>query len=235
MKTIYRTSNNSYSKIKPEYINNTNCLNNFIKNFGTPDLIIADNVNDVYFNELLHYNVMIDRTELGSGAQSFKYMLEKYILNNKISNNDNEIIYMVENDYLHLPNTKRVLEDGFNILNPDYLSLYDHPDKYINYSAGGSNPYVEDGGELTRVVTSKFTHWKLTNSTTMTFASRISTLKKDYNIIKKYISGTHPNDFNMFIELRNNGRTLISPIPSYSTHGESLFLSLFVDWDTMTQ
>ncbi len=235
MKIIYRTSNNGYSKIKPNYINNKNCLDNFIKNFGVPNLIIADKVNDEYFNELSQYNIMIDRIELGSGAQSFKYMLDVYILNNKISNDDNEIVYMVENDYLHLPNSKLVLEDGFATLNPDYLTLYDHPDKYINHSDGGPNPYIEDGGELTRVFISNLSHWKLTNSTTMTFASRICTLKADYDIISKYISTTHPYDFNMFIDLRSNGRSLISSIPSYSTHGETLALSPVINWNAVLQ
>jgi hypothetical protein len=229
MKIIYRTSNNGYSKIKPDYVDNKKCLDNFIKNCNTPDLIIADKVSEEYYNELLNYNISIVRTNLGSGAQSFKYMLEEYILTNNISQDDNEIVYLVENDYLHKPNTKEIIEDCFNVLNPDYLTLYDHPDKYINATEGG-NPFIESKGEVTRVLLSSYSHWKMTNSTTMTFASRIKTLKEDYNIISKYIQGTYPNDFKMFIDLRNNNRVLLSPLPGLSTHGETQYLSPLINW-----
>jgi hypothetical protein len=44
MKTIYRISDAGYNKVKPDYINNENCLKNFVKVFGNEDiLIIADN------------------------------------------------------------------------------------------------------------------------------------------------------------------------------------------------
>jgi hypothetical protein len=225
---IYRTSNNGYQKDKPKYVNNKNCLDNFINNFDKPNLIIADNVSDEYYKELLTYDINIDRTLLGSGAQSFKYMLDLLI---NSSFNDNEIVYMVENDYIHKPNSKQVMQDCFITLNPDYVTLYDHPDKYINSSEGG-NPYVESYGEVTRLVKSSYCHWKMTNSTTMTFASKIKTLKEDYDIINKYIQGTYPDDFKMFIDLINNkNRVLLSSIPGYSTHGEGKWLSPFTDWE----
>ena len=73
-------------------------------------------------------------------------------------------------------------------------------------------------------------HWKLTNSTTMTFASRVKTLKEDLGIMKTWTIGTYPDDFKMFLELTDNGRTLITPLPGYSTHGETQWLSPFTDW-----
>jgi len=230
MKIIYRTSSSGYSKIKPDYVSNKHCLDNFITNFNKPDLIIADNITDEYYKELLNYDIQIDRTNLGSGAQSFQYMLENYIINNKISKDNDEIVYMVENDYLHKPDSKLILEECFEELNPEYVTLYDHPDKYINSDKGG-NPYVESGGEITRVVLSKSSHWKYTNSTTMTFASRIRTLKEDYSFIYTFIKGTYPDDFKMFIALREQKeRVLLSPIPGFSTHGETKYLTPLVDW-----
>jgi outer membrane scaffolding protein for murein synthesis (MipA/OmpV family) len=63
-------------------------------------------------------------------------------------------------------------------LGASFVSLYDHPDKYLPPSQGG-NPYCEGGAEDTRVYLTKSTHWKITNSTTMTFAATVSTLKKN--------------------------------------------------------
>ena len=73
-------------------------------------------------------------------------------------------------------------------------------------------------------------HWKITNSTTMTFAAKVKTLKETEPILRKFTEGTHPNDFPMFLELRKNNRILITPIPGKSTHGETAWLSPLTDW-----
>jgi len=108
----------------------------------------------------------------------------------------------------------------------DYVSLYDHPDKYQD----GLNPYVKDGGEKTKVILTRSSHWKFTNSSTMTFSSRVKTLKADYKIWKKCLIDTYPYDFKAFQDLRRRGRKLITPIPSLSTHAEPNFLAPLIDW-----
>ena len=111
-----------------------------------------------------------------------------------------------------------------------FVALYDHPDKYLDPSQGG-NPYCEGGGEDTRVYLTDSCHWKITNSTTMTFAEKVYTLKRVEPILRKHTEGTHPNDFQMFLDLRANNELLITPIPGYSTHGETAWLSPLYDWE----
>ena len=65
----------------------------------------------------------------------------------------------------------------------------------------------------------------------MTFASKVSTLKKYESILRKYTSTPHPHDFEMWIELRKNGALLITPLPGYSTHGESAWLTPLINWE----
>jgi hypothetical protein len=110
-----------------------------------------------------------------------------------------------------------------------YVSLYDHPDKYINKQNGG-NPFIEDGGEVTRVMLTDSCHWKLTNSTTMTFASTVGTLREDESILREFTKGSYPRDFEMFLALRENQKGLLTPIPGYSTHGETAWLTPLIDW-----
>ncbi len=141
---------------------------------------------------------------------------------------DDEIIYFIENDYLHKPQSKKILEEGFNLGAP-FVSLYDHPDKYLDPSQGG-NPYCEGGAEDTRVYLSDNCHWKMTNSTTMTFAAKVSTLKRTEPILRKHTLESHPNDFKMFLELRQNNELLITPLPGYSTHGETAYLTPLTNW-----
>ena len=94
----------------------------------------------------------------------------------------------------------------------------------------GGNPYCEGGAEDTRVYLTESTHWKITNSTTMTFAATVLTLKKAEETLRKYTQGTYPEDFKMFLDLREQGKLLISSIPGYSTHGETAWLSPLTDW-----
>jgi hypothetical protein len=223
LKIIYRISDTGYNKIKPDYINNENCLKNFCKVFHSyifETQVIADNVSNDTYNMINKYipGDQIHAVSIGNGAGTFNVALDK-----ALKYNDQDIIYFVENDYIHKSKADEILLEGFT-LNPSFISLYDHPDKYIDPSFGG-NPYCSGGAEDTKVYLSNSTHWKITNSTTMTFASRVSTLKLTEPILRKWTCDAHPNDFQMFIELRENNHFLITPIPGYSTHGETKWLS----------
>jgi len=221
----YRVSNNSYNKVKPHYVTKLNCLTNFIKNFSEEEIhIVGDNLTDVDIKTFIlsNTNLTFESTNLGNAA-SFKYCLDKCIK----MNDENRIVYFVEDDYIHRKNSSVILKEGIN-LGADFVSLYDHPDKYMD----GINPYVEDGGEETKVFLSKSCHWKFSNSTTMTFASKIKTLQETYNVIQSFVSDSHPQDFQMFLKLRELGKSLITSIPGYSTHGESAWLTPLINWET---
>jgi hypothetical protein len=224
MKIIYRISDTGYNKIKPEYINNENCLKNATQIFKDADwLVIADNISKETDIMIQNYvpKTHTKHVSVGHGAGTFNIALDI-----ALQFDDNEIVYFIENDYLHLPGSQKIIEEGLNEIGIKFVSLYDHPDKYIN----GANPYVQDGGEITRVMLSKSSHWKITNSTTMTFASKVKTLHETEKILRKYTQGTHPHDFDMFISLYNSSYYLITPIPGYSTHGETAWLSPLIDW-----
>jgi hypothetical protein len=68
----------------------------------------------------------------------------------------------------------------------------------------------------------------------MTFAATVKTLRKDEKILRSFTSGTHPNDFQMFLALRDVGRSLITPLPGYATHGESAWLSPLTNWNDIS-
>jgi hypothetical protein len=226
MKIIYRISDAGYNKIKPPYINNETCLKNFVSVFGNEDLyIIADNCSEPTLKMIMKYAHpnAITIVSVGHGAGTFNLALDK-----ALKWDDNEIVYFIENDYLHKSRSDKTIQEGFE-LGASFVSLYDHPDKYKGPDQGG-NPYCEGGAEDTRVYLTDSCHWKITNSTTMTFAAKVSTLKRTENILRKWTSGTHPDDFKMFLNLREQNELLITSIPGYSTHGETAWLSPLTDW-----
>jgi hypothetical protein len=222
MKIIYRISDTGYNKVKPSYISNENCLYNATKIFNQVEwLVIADNTSPPTDEMILKYQSNITKVNIGHGAGTFNLALDE-----ALKLDDKEVVYFLENDYLHKSNSLKILLEGIDI-GADYVSLYDHPDKYID----GANPFVEGGGEYTKVFLSESCHWKLTNSTTMTFASKVKTLREDESILRKWTNTTHPHDFQMFLELRDKGRSLITPLPGYSTHGETAWLTPLINWN----
>lgn len=228
MKLIYRISDTGYNKVKPDYINNETCLKNFCNVFFNhihDILIIADNCSDATIDMINKYidPVNIHKVSVGHGAGTFNLALDV-----ALKCNDDEIIYFVENDYLHKPNALNILLEGFE-LGASFVSVYDHPDKYLDPSRGG-NPYCEGGAEDTRVYLTTSCHWKITNSTTMTFASKVSTLRRIEPTLRKHTTGSYPDDFKMFLELREQNELLITAIPGYATHGETRWLAPLTDW-----
>jgi hypothetical protein len=229
MKIIYRISDAGYNKVKPEYINNETCLRNFCNVFYAHIYnirIIADNCSESTIDMIKRYidPINIEKVSIGHGAGTFNLALNK-----ALKWNDDEIVYFVENDYLHKSDSDKILQEGFD-LGASFVSLYDHPDKYLDPNRGG-NPYCDGGAEDTRVYLTKSCHWKITNSTTMTFAAKVSTLKRTEHILRKHTNTIHPNDFHMFLELQKQNELLITPIPGYSTHGETRWLSPLTDWN----
>ena len=188
----------------------------FINIASYRDPLLANTINDAYNNA--RYN-----------AALVFGVVEQALPDEALKLDDNEIVYFIENDYIHKSGSPYILEEGFEI-GADYITLYCHPDKFLPPSRGG-NPYVgEDGGYNTKIYKSKSCFWLMTESTTMTFAAKVKTLKEDEDILRKWTSGIHPDDFKMFLDLRVKGKALLMPIPSYSTHGEVQWLAPFENW-----
>lgn len=233
MKIVYRISDAGYSKVKPSYISNEACLKNFCNVFSNnigDILIIADNTSKDTTSMIEKYidKAQIQHVSVGHGAGTFNLALDEALK----GQDDDEVVYFVENDYLHKQHSAKVIQEGLS-LGASFISLYDHPDKYLDPSKGG-NPYCEGGAEDTRVYLTDSCHWKITNSTTMTFASTVGNLKRTEDILRKWTNrGHYPDDFKMFLELREANELLITPLPGYATHGETAWLSPLADWSNV--
>jgi hypothetical protein len=226
--TLYRISDASYRKVKLEHATKLHCLENHLSVFGREGLVLfADNCTPGTLAQLRALGLEPRESASPTPAKSWR-MVAEYALERLPGA---QAIYFVEDDYLHLPDARPILLEGLEIA--DYVTLFDHPDKYVNGRDGG-NPEVKRGGELSRVLLTRSTHWKWTNSTTMTVATRVETLREDRAVWWWYTRGRHPKDYDAFYRLRRRilgrRRVLISPIPGRSTHVEMPWLGPLVDW-----
>lgn len=226
----YRICDHGYPKEKPSYITKEHCLSNALREFPLDKVewhILADNIFDETFQMMKKYvpSDVIQRVTVGNGADTFRMVYE-----DAMKQEDDVLVYFLEDDYLHIPGSLDYLREAAECNYTDYLTLYDHPDKYSNLT----NPYVTHEGESSVVYWCGHRHWKETNSTTMTFAAFADVLRKDKNVFWNWTKDRHPWDFIMFTDLRKmSGRRLSCPIPSCSTHGETQFLANGINWETI--
>lgn len=226
----YRISDSGYKKVKPDYITKENCLANAVKRFPHDKVewyLMADNVCEETYNMILKYVPCerVTRVSVGHGAGTFRMVYES-----ALQQPDDSLIYFLEDDYLHVDGAYEVLVNAAEKNLCDYYTLYDNPDKYDVIKP--NNPFVCKGGEKSRVFWCKNHHWKISNSTTMTFATFVDILKRDKKIFWRWTSGKLPYDYMIFNDLRVTKNSHISsPIPSMSTHGETALLAPGISWE----
>ncbi|MBQ3451285.1 MAG: hypothetical protein IJG32_03365, partial [Selenomonadaceae bacterium] len=229
------------------------CLFNAVQEFGAENFhVIADNCTEETIKALRATGLSLELTANGN-AGTCRYIFEEVI--NRYAPDDN--LYLLEDDYLHLPGSRVALLEGLEIA--DYVTLYDHPDMY-HPDGKGDNPFVHDDQPKSSIFLTAHSHWRSTVSTTMTFAAKVKTLLEDRDVWKRFCGGKIPADFGAFIILtgqddlneakrftekgwenlaelvvknylsRRKKRLLISPLPAFATHTETNYLSPLIDW-----
>lgn len=210
LRLFYRISDKGYPKAKLPGATKEVCLKNCLLAFPNGYFhVIADRCEDNTL-EMLGNQVAVralsntDKGNAGSFAYALQVMLELC--------REDDIIYFVEDDYLHRLDAEKLLLEGID--HGDYVTLYDHPDKYTSFYGGG---------ETSKVFKTPSSHWRYTISTCMTFAARVRTLRTDYNVWTKHLQGNHPNDHLIFSELRSQGQKLAVCIPGAACHTDLAF------------
>lgn len=219
MKIFYRISDDSYVKNKLPGATKKVCFDNFLNVFQGYEIeIIADNCNLETLKWLSITGFKILKTNLGNAGSL------RYCFNEIIKLPVDEIFYISEDDYLHLPKACYLIEEG--IKHADYLTLYDHPDKYTKFY---------EFGEISKVFKTKSSHWRYTTSTCMTFAAKVKTLKEDFKIWEKWTKDLHPHDHYVFLNLASKERSLAVCLPGVACHtdltySEQVGKCLMEDW-----
>jgi len=201
------------------------CYQNFIQTLEN-----QNNINVTFFLDTFypmegdHFILQQDKYPVieikhGTEGGSFCHMLD-HVLANKYSSDT--IIYFLEDDYLHRDGWVNVLREGINIPGVDYVTLYDHKDKYF---------LPQYKGLKSELFLTEHAHWRETPSTTNTYAMKYSILKRDYELHYAFSRGVKiSSDHKKFCTLRSQGSLLVSPIPGWSCHMEPDYMSPCIDW-----
>lgn len=224
-------SSNSIGKNRPEWFSKEKCWNNLKSTLDKSAVNLT-----IMFDGILGENHFIKKerdcgcfpiVEMNGGddARSFFNMLNHIKEQNF---NDETIIYLVEDDYIHKRGWWMLLQEVFTHISVDYVTLYDHADKYFlpMYDNLQTNLYV-----------TPTSHWRTTPSTTNTYACKYKTLMKHFDIHKHFcdLEKGYTRDHEKFVHLWQNGSNLISCVPGYSTHCEVEYISPCVNWEKIVK
>lgn len=148
--------------------------------------------------------------------------------------NDNlpsdEVIYILENDYLHLPFWSEIALDFFNSVqnsNKYIISLYEHLDTFL-FVKNASDHWGMYKDLKSRIFLSRFWHWRelpcICSSWMM--SKEVFDLMEDCLCIGM-------SDNTMSEKVRQRGGFCASPIPTIATHIQEPFLAPFIDWEQL--
>jgi hypothetical protein len=212
----YNTPPNS-SHYRNEGFSYEKCFNNLLKTIKDhPNVKLTvmmdgskqDTFLEKYDGEVYEFNG-------GTDAASF-FETVKYAKNKDINSND--LIYFLENDYLHIDGWVEKIIDLFSTFQGlNYVSLYDHNDKYFL-------PMYDD--LVSKIFVTNKHHWRTTPSTCGSFIISKQILDEDFDILSTMVG-----DHNKFLYLQQNkSRFVLTPIPGLSTHCMEGLLSPTINW-----
>lgn len=216
------SSSNSIGKVRPSWFSKEVCWDNLnnTADENTDITVMFDGEPDLS-HFMFNKNINMVCKSAGNDGKSFLNLLEHV---RDLNIEDNTILYFVEDDFYHKPGWTDILREGFNHTNADYITLYDHKDKYTEsmYNLLQS-----------QIIVTPSIHWRTTPSTTNTYAMLSQTFKKHYKLHEEYcdLERGFTFDHAKFTRLWEEGSNLISCIPGYSTHCESAWLSPTINWE----
>lgn len=248
--TIYRISGNSYtSKIRPPWSSKEACLRSYLhahRVFATvatrPEgrkahvVFVADACDEATLAMLqrtasasqVSHEILVTRT--GSNGASMRLVLA---LAQRLR--PEQIVYFAEDDYLYDEGALEVIFGGLAFAH--FATGYDHPDKYGAvfdatrgaYVAGPLVPLVHKDTRAeqgTAVFLGPQGHYRRTNSTTMTFAAKVSTVQWLIEVMLQYCEGSATEDFAMFVRLATEFQTsVVHALPAVCSHMETPYLA----------
>ena len=209
-------------KQRPHWFDYEKCFQNLLETIkGENDIelhvlydgkIIEDNFISNYKTEFTLHQFYHGNARQSS-LEAFRY-IKKITQNSQ----DTDLIYILENDYVHVKGWVGKIRELFNTYsNLNYVSLYDHNDKYFL-------PMYDN--LASKIFTTPSHHWRTTPSTCGTYITNKKIFLEDYQV-----PFDMPGDHNKFLWLaENKKRFVVTPIPGLSTHCMENLLSPTINW-----
>lgn len=190
---VYRSALVENDAPRPPYYSKDACLGSFLSTLRSPGLPLGDVlfVNDDVIpgargRAMQEHGEVLELPKVGNAA-SYRAVLS---LPDWRGWSDEDLIYFVEDDYLHVREAlPRLLEAADHVSHAAFFTLYRHPD----YFAGAEHLRYRRRTSG-RTMTVGDTTWEPCWGTPLTFSARVSRLREVAGIHALAARGSHPND-----------------------------------------
>lgn len=226
MVILYRASNYelepcSFKSNRPAWFSKKKCFKSILNAFDAAFQLGSQHELHVvldgppgelsdYIESFKHANVR--QISANGNAACLSQVYDIYL--NEFSGRD---VYFVEDDYLHLPHSLDMIQDGIERFS--LVTGYDHTDRYMR---------IDDATfQQESIALGSICHWRTAESTTCTWATKGGEWgTRMVNIAKQYLL----EDRAFFRYLINSEIRLYTPMPGCTTHMNAFQLSPFTDW-----
>lgn len=236
---MHYDTNKALEKERPEWFSYENCLINLLTTLSTSkvsfqiifNIVFDGDVEDYQNNFISNYFDISDHQnhifttniifiKAGSGNASGNTVMN--IIRDNLEIHDSDLIYTLENDYLHQNGWLEKIEKLYQSKSHfHYVTLYDHPDKYQHTPS-----YVKRYDKLvSKIYLTENHHWRTMTSTCFSFITKAEYFKKDILYFQKLRDVFILPFLKIF-----KGRILLAAIPALSTHCMSRYMAPLVDW-----
>lgn len=207
------------NKSRPSWFDYEKCFVNLLNTIEGKNVdlhVIMDGNSTGNFIENYKDKYILHSINAGGDYNSY---LETYRYIKMLNIDNNDLIYFLENDYLHIDNWVEEIVTLFQTYPQglNYVSLYDHNDKYFL-------PMYDN--LVSKIFTTETRHWRTTPSTCGSYI-----IPKNIFIEDEDTNTGGPGDHDKFLHLsQTKSRFVLTPIPGLSTHCMEGLLSPTIDW-----
>lgn len=232
-KIIYRCFSgelypHQFKHIRPKWFNKNASFKSLVNSINDSKIVTIDDLLVLHDGDKNEYSEYIEAItnniqyiNVKSNEQS---LLINYNIGDVLFNHNNvDIIYFIEDDYLHTKNAVHTILRGTE--NFQLTTGFDHMDRYIRTDDLSKNKESIAFSKKTNC------HWRTVESTTCTWACT----KDMWNQIKPDVLYYKLEDRSLFRSLINKSIRLWSPIPGVSTTVDINAMSPGIDWEQINK
>lgn len=223
---------------RPNWFNFEKCFKNLLDTMPSPSEcklhVVFDGDPSNHFVQKYKKDYLFTIAQINGGNSFVSNQLAyEYIKQQNIEKDD--LIYIVEWDYLHLNNWCSSLMDLYFFnpnrnINNTYISLYNHPDKYYFRQPEHKDHWSMYWDLKSAIYITNYGYWVEVPSTCNSFVMKKSLFDKDYDILS-----LPKADNERFPRLIEKGRSVLQAMPGLATHCDRIFITPFIDWNSINQ
>lgn len=231
---FYRHTNSTkLGSYRPNWFSYNKCFINLLKTIAFHRDIVKLNVvfdGDITKNSIYTFSNLFNTIEINAGSDIGSWNETNQIIKHQCEDNiikENDLIYFLENDYLHVQGWVIKVIELFRTHKDKYISLYDHADKYFDYDKLES-----------KIIATSNCHWRTTPSTCGSYIINREVFLEDFEDIETinrmcYDMGPTPDHYKFLTLNLYKKRQVLTPIPGLSTHVMNGLMSPTIDWETI--